>query len=130
MRGGVLASELVPDPLLAALPREVVVKRARSRARVGVAGTRDDRVGPFPEEVVGLAVDLLQDDTPIGERGVAVSGEGVGDLPIVVVGVEDLLDLGFGGRHGSLFNRCRGAAACRGWRLCIRRPRTWSHHSR
>ena len=99
MRRGILAGELVPDPLLAALPREVVVERTRSRAGMGVAGTRDDRVGPLPEEVVRLAVHLLQDDTPVGERRVAVSGEGVGDLPVVVVGVEDPLYLGFGGAH-------------------------------
>ena len=45
--------------------------------------------GPLPEEVVGLAVDLLQDDTAVGERSVAVPGEGVAHLPVVVVGIED-----------------------------------------
>ncbi len=89
MRGGVLAGQLVADPLLAALSGEVVVERPRAGAGMDVARAGDDRVGPLAEEVAGLAVGDPQNDTAVGELGVAVAGKGVADLPVVVVGVED-----------------------------------------
>ena len=97
VRGGILAGQLVADPLLAALAGEVVVERPGAGAGVDVARSGDDRMGPLPEEVAGLAVDLPQNDTAVGELRVAVAGEGVAGLPVVIVGVEERPDLGFGG---------------------------------
>ena len=93
VRAGVLAGQLVADPLLAALPGEVVVEGAGTGSGVHVARARNDRVLALTEEVVGLAVDLPEHDTALGELRVAVPGEGVADLPVVVVGVEELLNL-------------------------------------
>ena len=74
MRAGVFAGQLVADPGLAALPREVVVERTRTWSGVHVARAGDDRMGPLPEEVAGLAVDFLAGRHP-GRR---TSGRGAG----------------------------------------------------
>ena len=86
----VLAGELVAEPGLVALAREVVVERAGPRAHVDVARAGDDGMEPpTVEHVARLAVDVDETDTTVGELRVAVAGERVARLPVVVVGVED-----------------------------------------
>ena len=78
-----------------------------------VTRARDDRVLALAEEVVRFATDIFQNDAPVGELRVAVPGEGTNDLPIVIVGVEEVGYLWFGSTHGSLLSPCRGGAVPR-----------------
>ena len=101
MLGRVLAGQLVAETSLVAGAGEVVVERAGPRAHVHVAGAGDDRVEPpAVEHVARLAVDVDEADAAFGELGVAVAGERVARLPVVVVGVEDGRDLFACRRHG------------------------------
>ena len=84
-----LARELVAHARLGAPAGEVVVQRARPRAQMDVTGPRDDRVESLAERVPRLAVDVDQRHSAVRELRVAVSGERVARLPVVVVGVED-----------------------------------------
>ena len=118
---GVLAGQLVAEPGLVARTGEVVVERAGPRAHVDVAGTGDDGMEPpTVEHVARLAVDLDEPDTAFGERRVAVAGERVARLPVVVVGVEDGRDLVTRSRH----RRTPQSLPCR-----RRRPGVASVHS-
>ena len=69
-----------------------IEKRAGYRAPVGIAGTGQDRMRLVADEVAQRSVDLDHAQPAILERGIAIAGEGVACLPIVVVGVEDRIE--------------------------------------
>ena len=126
MLGRGLACQLVADAGLVALPGKVVVQRAGARAEVDVAGAGDDRVETAAHDVAGHPVDIDHAHAALRELRVAVAGEGVGRLPVVIVGVEDRGDRVVGARHASSFSRCRAGAVGRVSRWCTRRRRTSS----
>ena len=103
MLGGLLAGQHAGDVGLRSLPGEVVEERAGARPRVDVAGTGHPGVELVVDDVPHPPVDLLDQHAPVGVLGVAVSGEGVARLPVVVVGVEDGGDLVVGSRHVDTF---------------------------
>ena len=93
---GVLRRRLVErreEFLSGQLPREVVHERARLRPGVHVAGPGQHREDLAVEDVAQHAVDFLHLHAALGELRIAVPGERVARLPVVVVGVEDRRDL-------------------------------------
>ena len=114
----------LPTRALVLRAGEVVVQRARLRAQVHVTGPGDDRVEPLAERCTAACRRRRRSRTPRSrELRVAVAGEGVARLPVVVVGVEDRRDLRRS-RSPSCpaprFSRCRGGAACRASPRCTR----------
>ena len=125
---GVLARQLVAQTGLVAPAGEVLVEGPGPGPHVHVAGAGQDRMDPVVvgEDVAGFAVAVEVDEphASVRELGVAVAGEGLAGLPIVVVGVEDRRDLIVGVGHDAAllrFRRCRGGAGARASRWCIRR---------
>ncbi len=81
------------------LPDEVVGERPWQRPGVDVAGPGKALEDLAVEGVAQHPVDLLDPHAALREGRIAVAGERVARLPVVVVGVEDPLDLVTGSAH-------------------------------